>query len=65
MNQYPADAARTQPEGSDAKLPTTESLEKLHYEPPSLVPVGNLFNLLGKSGARADYTYKRPNSGRP
>lgn len=35
------------------------------YEPPSLTPAGNLFNVLGKSGPSTDFTYRRPNTGRP
>jgi hypothetical protein len=35
------------------------------YEPPCLTPVGNLSDLLGKSGAATDYTYRRHNNGRP
>ena len=38
---------------------------ELPYEPPMVVPIGNLRDLLGKSGARNDATYRRPNSGRP
>jgi hypothetical protein len=35
------------------------------YEAPRLILEGNLHNVLGKSGERADFTYRRANSGRP
>lgn len=35
------------------------------YEPPSLMPAGNLRDLLGKSGILADYRHRRPNAKRP
>jgi hypothetical protein len=38
---------------------------KVPYEPPSLTLAGNLCNLLGKSGANRDFTYKNTNAGRP
>lgn len=47
------------------KSPNSGAPKPRKYERPLLVPVGNLHNLLGKSGARPDATYRRPNSGRP
>ncbi len=35
------------------------------YEPPCLTPIGNLRDLLGKTGSSTDFTYRRANSGRP
>jgi len=37
----------------------------LPYEPPTLTPAGNLRDVLGKSGPVTDFTYRRPNAGRP
>jgi hypothetical protein len=58
------------PEHALSTPPTNErsgpsSAKPRPYEPPVLIPVGNLHNLLGKSGGRPDATYRRPSSGRP
>jgi hypothetical protein len=46
-----------------ASAPLPKALPE-SYEPPTLTPVGNLCDLLGKSGLRGDFTYRAPNSGR-
>jgi hypothetical protein len=49
----------------DCPVSDVQAQAQLPYEPPVLTPVGNLHHLLGKSGPRADATYRRPSAGRP
>jgi hypothetical protein len=55
--------SRVPPQEPATHLPAP-SVDAVQYEPPSLTPVGNLCDLLGKSGASQDFTYRRHNSGR-
>lgn len=63
MNPQPTQPAEAPRE--DTKGPVAPSPGELPYEPPTVLPIGNLRHLLGKSGARQDATYRRPNNGRP
>jgi hypothetical protein len=47
------------------ETPSAQERLKLPYEPPSLVPVGNLRDVLGKSGANPDYDNRRPHATKP
>lgn len=49
----------------EAMAPVPAVLKQTTYESPSLTPIGNLRDLLGKSGGARDFTYTRSNSGRP
>lgn len=39
--------------------------DQIKYEPPCLIPAGNLCDLLGKSGANPDYRNRIPHATRP
>jgi hypothetical protein len=60
LDAMPAPGTVEKPEVSRA-----EPASPLPYERPCLEFMGSLSNLLGKSGTRSDYTYRRANSGRP
>jgi hypothetical protein len=59
---------------ASAPVPTPDPAQPAHpavpaatpaYEAPRLTLEGNLHNVLGKSGDRPDYLYRRPTAGRP